>query len=95
MSLDTDGPVIGSARVAIGAATDKPERLLAVEALLTGGTVDEATLNRAGDAAASDAAVESDARGSAAYKTELIRVCMARVIRQAMDETPGPRSDSR
>lgn len=95
VSLNTDGPMIRSARIAIGAATDKPERLPTVEALLTGATVDEATLTRAGDAAASDATVESDARGSAAYKTALIRVCMARVIRQAMDETPATRSGNR
>ncbi len=73
----------GAARVAIGAATNTPRRLKSVEAVLSGGSLDDRVLLDAGDAAAAEAEVHSDARGSAAYKTELIRVFMARAIRQA------------
>ncbi len=75
----------GGARVAIGAATDTARRLKSVEAVLSGGSLDDRVLRDAGDAAASEAEVHSDARGSAAYKTELIRVFTARAIRQAAD----------
>jgi carbon-monoxide dehydrogenase medium subunit len=73
----------GAARVVIGAATDTPRRLESVEAVLSGGGLDDRVLLKAGDAAASEAQVHSDARGSAAYKTELIRVFTPRAIRQA------------
>ena len=73
----------GTARVVIGAATDTPRRLESVEAVLSGGGLDDRVLLKAGDAAASEAQVHSDARGSAAYKTELIRVFTPRAIRQA------------
>jgi carbon-monoxide dehydrogenase medium subunit len=73
----------GDARGAIGAATDTPRRLKSVEAVLSGASLDDRVLLDAGDAAAREAQTHSDARGSAAYKTELIRVFMARAIRQA------------
>jgi carbon-monoxide dehydrogenase medium subunit len=79
VALDGDG----AARIAIGAATDTPRRLKSVEAVLAGGALDAQVLLDAGDAAAAEAEVHSDARGSAAYKTELIRVFTARAIRQA------------
>ena len=41
---------------------------------------------RAGDAAAEEAECISDVRGSAAYKRELLRVYIGRVVRQALDE---------
>lgn len=77
----------GAARVAIGAATDTPRRLRSVEAVLSGASLDDRVLLDAGDAAAREAEVHSDARGSAAYKTELIRVFTARAIRQAAGES--------
>ena len=83
VSLEMTGAEVVAARVAIGAATDKPERLPGVEAVLAGQAVDDATLLRAGEAAAAEAEVRSDARGSAAYKRQLVRVAVARAIRQA------------
>lgn len=83
VSLDMAGDTVSAARAAIGAATDTPRRLKSVEAALAGNKLDEATLQAAGDAAASEAEVHSDARGSAAYKRELIRVFTARAIRAA------------
>lgn len=82
VALESDG----SARVAIGAATDTPRRLKSVEAVLNGGNLDDTALAAAGDAAAGEAEVHTDARGSAAYKRELVRVFMARAIRQALAE---------
>lgn len=83
VALDMDGDTVAASRVAIGAATDTPRRLATVEAALAGRALDDAVLRDAGDAAAAEAEVHSDARGSAAYKRELIRVFTGRAIRQA------------
>ncbi|MDD9904445.1 MAG: xanthine dehydrogenase family protein subunit M [Rhodospirillaceae bacterium] len=83
VALDMQGDRVSGARVAIGAATDTPRRLTSVETALQGEALSDAALNRAGEAAAAEAEVHSDARGSAAYKRELIRVFTGRAIRQA------------
>ena len=74
---------VSGARVAIGAATDTPRRLTEVETILAGAVLDESALSKSGAAAVVEAEVHSDARGSAAYKRELIRVFMGRAIQQA------------
>ncbi len=51
-ALDADGSAIKSARVVVSAATEKAQRLPATEKVLTGATVDDKVLARAGDAAA-------------------------------------------
>lgn len=82
LDIEVDGVVKG-ADIVVSAATEKPMRLKTAEAAIKGGGVDEATASRAGDAAADEADPVDDARGSAAYKKQLIRVNVARAIRQA------------
>jgi carbon-monoxide dehydrogenase medium subunit len=83
--LETDGPGrIREARVVISAATEKVTRLKAAERLLTGAAVNDALLKQAGDVAAREVSFLSDAHGSAAYKKELLRVYLARAIREAL-----------
>jgi carbon-monoxide dehydrogenase medium subunit len=86
VSLDCDGPAIKSARVVVSAATPKATRLSAAEGVLTGVTIDDRTLKQAGDAAADEADILSDLRGSAAYKRELLRVYVGRTVRAAQQE---------
>lgn len=88
VSFSLDGDVLRDVRAAIGAATDIPQRLKSVETALEGKRAADA-LQGAGDAAAAEAQVHSDARGSAAYKRELIRVFTGRVIRKAMESAAG------
>lgn len=83
--LDMDGSAVRESRIVISAATDTPKRLNAAESTLRGARVDDNVLRRAGDAAASEAAVIGDEHGSAAYKRELVRVYVARAIRAALD----------
>ena len=52
---------------------------------IAGADVDNKSLARAGDAAADEVECISDVRGSAAYKRELVRVFVARALRQALD----------
>jgi carbon-monoxide dehydrogenase medium subunit len=81
--VDLEGDATRDVRVVVSAATEKPTRLKSVEALLHGRRIDAASLNEAGDAAAEEAGVVSGARGSAAYKRELARVYVRRVLEHA------------
>ena len=84
VALDSDGAVIRDARIVIGAATDTPTRLAKAEAILRGARADDAVLRRAGEAGAAEAAVIGDQHGTAAYKKELVRVYVARAVRQCL-----------
>jgi len=80
-----DGGIVG-ARVAVGAATARPMRLFGAEAALNGARPDDATLARAGEAAAAEVEIESDDRGSAPYKRHLLRVYLGRAVTAAIGE---------
>jgi len=87
--LDVDDNLIRDARVVVSAATDRPVRLTAAEDALRGGHVDDALLRRAGEAAGEQVDPVSDARGSADYKRDLVRVSIGRGIRQCMAGGPS------
>jgi carbon-monoxide dehydrogenase medium subunit len=70
--------------VVVSAATEKVTRMASAEKALHGAAPDDATLARAGEAAAAEAAILADAHGSAAYKRELLRVYVRRAVRQAL-----------
>ena len=89
VSLEIAGDTIKSARLVVSAATAKAMRLAAAEKALAGGRLDDKTLRAAGDAAAEEADIISDLRGSAAYKRELLRVYVGRAVRAAQaSESP-------
>jgi carbon-monoxide dehydrogenase medium subunit len=83
-SVDAEGAGIKSAILVVSAATEKPTRLKAAEAQLTGSAASDAVLQRVGDAAADEVEMIADVRGSAAYKRELLRVYVRRAVRSAM-----------
>ena len=72
--------------VVVSAATEKVTRMAGVEKLLQGAAADDAVLKRAGDAAAEEASILSDAHGSAAYKRELLRVYLRRAVQRALGQ---------
>jgi aerobic carbon-monoxide dehydrogenase medium subunit len=82
--LDAEGRNVRSADVFVSAATEKPIRLKAAEAVLRGAEANETNLKRAGEAAAGEVETMADARGSASYKKELVRVFVARAVRKAL-----------
>jgi carbon-monoxide dehydrogenase medium subunit len=84
VSLDRDGTSVRAARIVISAATEKPIRLPDAEAAVRGGSLDDAALRRAGDAAAAQAQTISDGQGSAAYKRQLVRVYVRRALSAAL-----------
>ncbi len=85
VAIETDGGAITSARVVVSAATTKAMRLTSAEKALAGATIDDKTLKTAGEAAAEEADIIADVRGSAAYKRELLRVYVGRAVRHAME----------
>ena len=87
--LELQGKAVKSARVVASAATAKATRLAAVETMLAGVAIDDPLLARAGGAAAEEVEILPDIRGSVAYKRQLLRVCVRRAVRQALDEGGG------
>jgi carbon-monoxide dehydrogenase medium subunit len=79
----TDG-AIAESRVMVSAATEKLTRLPSAEAVLKGANAGEDAVARAADAAAAEAETIDDARGSAEYKTELLRVYVKRALGEAI-----------
>jgi carbon-monoxide dehydrogenase medium subunit len=90
VSLGIEGSVIRKAGIVVSAATETPTRLTRAEAALNGRDVGEALLREAGRAAAEQAVVVADARGSASYKKRLIEVCVVRALKKALGEGGGP-----
>ena len=84
MSLRVVDGVVSDARVMVAAATEKLTRLAGAEAALEGGGADAAAFGRAAEAAAAEVETIGDARGSAAYKSELVRVYVRRALVQTM-----------
>lgn len=82
--LDGGADRIRSASLVLGAATDRPTRLRAAEAVLNDARPDDATLAEAGQAAAAEIDIVGDAHGSAAYKKALLAVQLGRAIRAAL-----------
>jgi carbon-monoxide dehydrogenase medium subunit len=76
---------ISEPTIVVSAATAKVTRMNTAEAALNNATPDDPTLRRAGDAAAEEAEILSDAHGSAPYKRELLRVYLRRAVREALD----------
>lgn len=67
-------------RLVLSAAVDRPIRLNAAEKELRGADLSDAVLSRAGEAATSEAEMESDTRGAADYKQHLLRVHLRRAM---------------
>jgi carbon-monoxide dehydrogenase medium subunit len=84
VSFNAEGNTLRDVRLVASAATAMVVRLKEAEDILDGANADEATLKQAGDAAAAEAAVIGDIRGSVAYKRELLRIGVGRAVRQAL-----------
>ena len=79
MAVVLDGQQVG---IVMSAATDKPTRLLAAEAVLNGKNLSDGLIRQAAEAAR-EVQIESDLHGSAAYKKHLVGVYLQRAIHEA------------
>jgi len=66
-----------------------PIKAKQTEAFLTGKKLDEATIQQAGEMAASESQPMDDIRGSADYKRDLVRVLTTRALKRALDRVKG------
>jgi len=80
-----DGGQLTDVRIVLGAVTEVPTRLPEAENLLEGRAPDAERLRQACEAAAAAVTPQSDVRGSAAYKRQLIKVYVGRAIAAALD----------
>jgi carbon-monoxide dehydrogenase medium subunit len=86
VSVLSEGRQVKDVSIVLSAAVDKPTRLVAAESVLRGATIDEHVLRRAGEAAVAEVHIETDNRGSAAYKKHLLSVHLGRAIQTVMGE---------
>jgi carbon-monoxide dehydrogenase medium subunit len=83
VSLAEDGVSCEDLRVAVGAAAETPSRYLEVEALARGQRLDPDLIQAVADGYAERIDTLSDMRGSAWYRTEMVRVWVRRAIERA------------
>lgn len=91
--LDKEGKRFVRARVALGAVAPTPFRARSAESFLEGKQVQESVLAEAGVIASEEARPIDDLRASAEYRRELIKVLTGRVLKDAVEETRGQRSE--
>jgi carbon-monoxide dehydrogenase medium subunit len=84
VAIESEGSRVTSTRIVVSAATTKAMRLTSAEQALIGADADDKTLGKVAEAAATEADIIADLRGSASYKRELLRVYAARAVRAAM-----------
>ena len=84
-AMTGEGAHITAAKIVVSAATEIPTRLYGAESILSGTAISEDVLKRAGDAAVGEANLITDPQGSAAYKRELLKVTVCRVVRAALE----------
>jgi carbon-monoxide dehydrogenase medium subunit len=77
---------VSDARLVLSAALDRPTRLIEAEAALKDTFPTESSIAQVGEVATAEAALDSDNRGSADYKSHLLRVHLARTIRSLTAE---------
>jgi carbon-monoxide dehydrogenase medium subunit len=88
VSLDGAGR-LADLRVAVGAVAGQPLRLPEVERAARGQTPSDALFAEIGQRYAAAVEPVSDARGSAAYRQQMIAVFVRRALRRALDGPPG------
>jgi aerobic carbon-monoxide dehydrogenase medium subunit len=74
---------IAEARIGVGGATDRPSRITAAEALLTGTEGGPDIFHDAGNIAAETIDPLEDIHASAAYRRDLVRAMVGRALHQA------------
>ena len=82
-----DGETCADVRVAVGAAAETPQRFPDVEALAHGQVLGDAVVRSVADAYAERIDTLSDMRGSAWYRTEMVRVWVRRAIEHALSRS--------
>jgi aerobic carbon-monoxide dehydrogenase medium subunit len=88
--LASDGHTCEDLRVAVGAASEVPSRFRSVEALAHGRALTDEVARAVADGYAERIDPLADMRGSAWYRTEMVRVWVRRAIQRARDADLHP-----
>ena len=82
--LKMAGGQFDQASIIVGAATDRPTRLHYAQAALKQSGLEESARRAAAEAAVTEAQLMGDSHGSAAYKSQLLKVALPRTIETAL-----------
>jgi len=80
-----DGGALSGVRVAYGAVAPTPLRGTRAEAALEGKTLDDATLDAAGKAAAAEVKPIDDVRAGAEFREQIVPVLLGRALREVVE----------
>jgi carbon-monoxide dehydrogenase medium subunit len=94
VTLDAAGQRVRAVRIALGAVAPTPIRALRAEDLVRGKEPIPKLLEWAGAAAMDECRPIDDIRGTAAYRKELIRILVQRVLRQAVERARTGRTET-
>ena len=83
--IKMDGDKIADARICMGGVGITPLRSPKAEEILIGSEITDDLLEKAGEAAASEAKPISDVRASAEYRTDMVRVYTKRAVKKAVE----------
>jgi len=86
VSLGTAGEATEDARLVIGSVAERPIRVAAAEAVLNGRALTPDVMREAAEAAADTVETIPDELGSAAYKTQLVRVYVERALKAVANQ---------
>jgi len=86
LALDGPSGAIKEARVVLGAVAPTPMRSPSAESALIGREPDERLFQEAGEKAAGDARPIDDFRGSAEYRSEMVKVLTKKALGRAYEE---------
>ncbi|MDE0028782.1 MAG: xanthine dehydrogenase family protein subunit M [Deltaproteobacteria bacterium] len=89
VTLDTDGQRVEAVRIALGAVAPTPIRAVRAEELVREKEPTPELLQQAGNAAMEECNPIDDIRGTAAYRKELVRILVGRVLRRAVERARG------
>jgi carbon-monoxide dehydrogenase medium subunit len=94
VTLDAAGQRVRAVRIALGAVAPTPVRALRAEDLVREKEPNPKLLEWAGAAAMEECRPIDDIRGTAAYRKELIRILVQRVLRQAVERARAGRTET-
>lgn len=89
VTLDAEGQRVEAVRIALGAVAPTPVRAVRAEELVYEKEPTPELLQRAGDAATEECSPIDDIRGTAAYRKELVRILVPRVLQRALERARG------
>ncbi len=84
--ITLQGNIIGDVKIALGAVAPTPIRARKAEAIIRGQKLDVALLDKAALVASEEASPIDDIRSSAEYRRRIVRILVARAIRQAAEQ---------